>query len=105
MENPNLKPIGSEPLEGPLAERVQQVIETRINPAVAQHGGQISLVEVREEVAYIQMSGGCQGCGMAQVTLKQGVERMLKEQVPEISRIEDVTNHAAGTDPYFESSK
>ncbi len=105
VENPNLKPIGSEPLEGPLAERVQQVIETRINPAVAQHGGQISLVEVREEVAYIQMSGGCQGCGMAQVTLKQGVERMLKEQVPEISRIEDVTNHAAGTDPYFESSK
>ena len=105
VENPNLKPIGSEPLEGPLAERVKQVIETRINPAVAQHGGQISLVEVREQVAYIQMSGGCQGCGMAQVTLKQGVERMLREQVPEITAIEDVTNHAAGTDPYFESSK
>lgn len=105
VENPNLEPIGSQPLEGPLAERVKQVIETRINPAVAQHGGQISLVEVREQVAYIQMSGGCQGCGMAQVTLKQGVERMLKEHVPEIMAIEDVTNHAAGTDPYFESSK
>jgi len=105
VENPNLQPIGSGSLEGPLAERVQQVIESRVNPAVAQHGGQISLVEVRDEVAYIQMSGGCQGCGMAQVTLKQGVERMLREHIPELGGVEDVTNHAAGSNPYFESSK
>jgi len=105
VENPNLEPIGSKPLEGPLAERVETVIEEKINPSVAAHGGQINLVEVRDSVAYIQMSGGCQGCGMAQVTLKQGVERMLRKAVPEIAGVEDVTNHAAGENPYFESSK
>lgn len=105
VENPNLSPIGSKPLEGPLAERVQTVIQERINPAVASHGGEIGLVEVRESVAYIRMSGGCQGCGMARVTLKQGVERMLKEAVPEIQAVEDVTDHAAGSNPYFQSAK
>lgn len=105
VENPNLKPIGSEPLEGPLADRIKTVIEQKINPAVASHGGEIGLVEVREKVAYIRMSGGCQGCGMAKVTLKQGVERMLTEAVPEVEGIVDVTDHAAGTDPYFESAK
>lgn len=103
VENPNLEPIGSQPLEGPLAERVQTVIEKEINPAVASHGGEIGLVEVREEVAYIRMSGGCQGCGMARVTLKQGVERMLREAVPEIQGIVDVTDHSAGSNPYYES--
>lgn len=103
VENPNLKPIGSQPLEGPLAERVQTVIDREINPAVASHGGEISLVEVRGDVAYIEMSGGCQGCGMARVTLKQGVERMLGEAVPEIREIVDVTDHSEGTNPYYES--
>lgn len=103
VENPNLEPIGSQPLEGPLAERVQTVIDREINPAVASHGGEIGLVEVRDQVAYIRMSGGCQGCGMARVTLKQGVERMLREAVPEIQGIVDVTDHSAGTNPYYES--
>ncbi len=103
VENPNLKPIGSEPLEGPLAERVRTVIDSEINPAVASHGGEIGLVEVRDDVAYIRMSGGCQGCGMARVTLKQGVERMLRESVPEIQGIVDVTDHSAGTNPYYDS--
>lgn len=103
VENPNLRPIGSEPLDGPLAERVQTVIDHEINPAVASHGGEITLVEVRDDVAYIEMSGGCQGCGMARVTLKQGVERMLGEAVPEIREIVDVTDHSAGTNPYYES--
>lgn len=103
VENPNLRPIGSQPLDGPLAERVQTVIDREINPAVASHGGEIALVEVREDVAYIEMSGGCQGCGMARVTLKQGVERMLREAVPEIKEIVDVTDHAAGDNPYYES--
>lgn len=105
VENPNLKPIGSEPLEGPLADRVRTVIEQTVNPAVAQHGGEIGLVDVRDNVVYIRMSGGCQGCGMAKVTLKQGVERMLTEAIPEIQGIEDVTDHAAGTDPYYESAR
>lgn len=101
VENPNLKPVGSEPPEGPVVERIQQVIQERVNPAVAQHGGQLSLVDFREGVAYVRMGGGCQGCGMANVTLTRGVEKMLKEAVPEVEEIEDVTNHAAGENPYY----
>jgi Fe/S biogenesis protein NfuA len=90
---------------GPLAERVRTVIDTRINPAVAMHGGHIALVDVQDSVVFLQMSGGCQGCGMAQVTLKQGVERMIKDAVPEVTEIRDVTDHAAGANPYFQPSK
>ena len=105
VENPNLAPIGSKPLEGPLAERVQQVIDQYVNPGVAQHGGHVTLVEVRDDIVYLQMGGGCQGCGMASVTLSQGIERILKEQVPEIVGIQDVTNHSAGDSPYFTAEK
>ncbi len=105
VENPNIKPIGSEEPTGPLAERVSQVIEGQINPGVAMHGGNVSLVDVRDDVVYVELSGGCQGCGLAQVTLKQGIERMIKESVPEVTEIVDVTNHAAGTNPYFQSAK
>ncbi len=101
LENPNLKPLGSEPLEGPVADRVRTVIREQVNPAVAQHGGQVNLVDVREDTVYVRMGGGCQGCGMANVTLTQGIERMIKESVPEIDEIVDVTNHAAGDDPYY----
>ena len=101
VENPNLKPIGSEPLEGPVAERVEQVIEEQVNPAVAQHGGQVSLVDVRDDTVYVRMGGGCQGCGMANVTLTQGIERMITEAVPEIENIQDVTDHASGSNPYY----
>ncbi len=99
--NPNLKPVGSEPSSGPLADRVKKVIEDQINPGIAMHGGHVTLVEIRDEVAYLQMSGGCQGCGMAAVTLKQGIERMLREAVPEIVDIVDVTDHSAGANPYY----
>lgn len=102
FENPNIKPLGSEPLEGPLAERVQRVLDERINPGIASHGGRVSLVDVRDNVVYLRMGGGCQGCGMANVTLSQGIRRILKEAVPEIVGIEDVTNHAAGTNPYYD---
>ncbi len=105
VENPNLSPIGSKPLEGPLADRVQEVIDKYVNPGVAQHGGEVTLVEVRDHIVYLQMSGGCQGCGMASVTLSQGIERILMEQVPEIAGIQDVTNHSAGDNPYFSSAK
>ena len=101
FENPNLKPIGSEPVTGPLVDRVKQVIEERINPGIAMHGGNVTLVEVREDVAYLEMSGGCQGCGMAAVTLKQGIERMLTEEVPEIQGVVDVTDHSTGDNPYY----
>lgn len=102
FENPNLKPIGSEPVTGPLADRVRQVIDERINPGIAMHGGHATLVEVRDDVVYLEMSGGCQGCGMAAVTLKQGIERMLREEVPEIQGVVDVTDHTAGVNPYYQ---
>ena len=105
VENPNLAPIGSKPLEGPLADRVRQAIDQFVNPGVAQHGGQVTLVEVRDNIVYLQMGGGCQGCGMASVTLSQGIERILREQVPEIEGIEDVTDHGDGQNPYISASK
>ena len=105
VENPNLSPIGSEPLEGPLTDRVRQAIDQFVNPGVAQHGGHVTLVEVRDKIVYLQMGGGCQGCGMASVTLSQGIDRILREQVPEIEGIEDVTNHGDGQNPYISASK
>lgn len=105
LENPNLVPIGSKPLEGPLADRVKQVIDQYVNPGVAQHGGRVTLVDVRDDIVYLRMGGGCQGCGMASVTLSQGIEGILREHVPEIAGIEDVTNHAAGDSPYFAAEK
>ncbi|MCZ6824222.1 MAG: NifU family protein [Gemmatimonadetes bacterium] len=77
------------------------MIDERINPGIASHGGHVSLVEVRDNVVYLEMSGGCQGCGMAKVTLQQGIERTLREGVPEISGIVDVTDHAAGATPFY----
>ena len=105
VENPNLAHIGSKRLEGPLADRVRQAIDQFVNPGVAQHGGHVTLVEVRDKIVYLQMGGGCQGCGMASVTLSQGIERILQEQVPEIEGIEDVTNHGDGQNPYISASK
>jgi len=103
VENPNYKPVGSEPPSGELAQQVAQVIETRINPAVASHGGRVALVDVRDNVVYVQLAGGCQGCGMAAVTLKQGIERMIKEVFPQVVDVVDVTNHTAGASPYYQS--
>ncbi|HUF12494.1 MAG TPA: NifU family protein [Longimicrobiales bacterium] len=86
---------------GSLSERVKRVIDSEVNPAIASHGGHIVLLEVRDDIAYVEMSGGCQGCGMARVTLSQGVERMIKQAVPEIMGVKDVTDHDAGATPYF----
>lgn len=102
FENPNLKPLGSEPLEGPLVERIKRVIDERINPGVASHGGRVRLVDVRDNIVYVQMGGGCQGCGMASVTLTQGIKQMIKEAAPEIVDVRDVTDHASGENPYYE---
>jgi Fe/S biogenesis protein NfuA len=102
---PNTVEMPTEPPTGPLADAVQKVIREQINPAVAGHGGYVSLVDVKDEIAYVRLGGGCQGCGMAQVTLKQGIERILLESIPELTDIVDVTDHASGTDPYYERSK
>lgn len=91
--------------EGPVAEAVQRVLEEKINPGVAMHGGHISLIAVEDETAYLRFGGGCQGCGMVNVTLKQGVEKILFTEVPKITRVMDVTDHAAGTNPYYQPAK
>jgi Fe/S biogenesis protein NfuA len=87
--------------DDPVAQRVQDVLDTQVNPGVAGHGGTVSLARVEDGVAYISMGGGCQGCGAADVTLRQGIERMIREQVPEIERVADVTDHASGANPYY----
>ncbi len=102
IDNPNRVPPH---LKGTAAEKVQQIIDDKINPGVAAHGGFISLVDVKDNVAYVQFGGGCQGCGMVDVTLKQGVEVMIKEAVPEIEQIMDVTEHADGRNPYYQPTK
>jgi len=92
-------------LTGDVAQRVLQVLDSQINPSIASHGGHAELVAVEENTAYLRLSGGCQGCGMASVTLSQGIEVVIKESVPEITRVVDVTDHASGENPYFESAK
>jgi Fe-S cluster biogenesis protein NfuA len=88
-----------------LKEKVQELIDTMINPAVAGHGGYIELLDVKESTAYIRMSGGCQGCGAADMTLKGGIERLIFEEIPEITEVLDVTDHGAGENPYYSPSK
>jgi len=84
---------------------VQQLFDTEINPAVAQHGGHFTLLEVKENRVFVELGGGCQGCGMADVTLRQGVEQRLKEIMPEMAALIDVTDHAQGENPYYQPSK
>jgi Fe/S biogenesis protein NfuA len=92
-----------EEYKGTIAEKVVKVIEEEINPSIAGHGGFVSLVDVKGTDVIIQMGGGCQGCGMANVTLKDGIEVALKKAIPEISAIYDVTDHANGKNPYYKS--
>jgi Fe/S biogenesis protein NfuA len=101
VANPNARKLGERAPVGELAERVRQVLDTQVNPTVASHGGNISLVDVEGTDIFLELGGGCQGCGMARVTLKQGVERMLRESIPEVGQIIDVTDHAAGANPYY----
>ena len=88
-----------------LKERVQHLLDTSINPAVAGHGGFVRLMDVQDNVVYVQMGGGCQGCGMADVTLKAGIETLIKEEIPEVTEVLDTTDHAAGRNPYYTPSK
>ncbi len=85
--------------------KVQEILDDMINPAVAGHGGIIHLLDVRDNNVYLMMGGGCQGCGMANVTLKQGVETMLREEIPQIESVIDQTDHAGGNNPYYQAAK
>lgn len=89
--------------DSPLFERVQWVLDTEVNPNLASHGGHVTLEEVTGDAAVVlRFGGGCHGCGMVDVTLKQGIESALKGHFPEISAIRDATDHATGENPYYE---
>ena len=111
MNNPNrpaTPEMGKGPagdLSGPLVDRINQVLQEQVNPAIASHGGGAELVSVDGTIAYLRLYGGCQGCGLAQVTLKQGIERILLESIDELTQVVDVTDHASGDNPYYESQK
>ncbi|NIS80900.1 MAG: iron-sulfur cluster assembly accessory protein, partial [Anaerolineales bacterium] len=83
------------------SQAVQELIDTKVNPVIASHRGQVTLLDVKDGVAYIEFGGGCQGCGMANMTLKHGVDAMIREAIPEIKQVLDTTDHAAGKNPYY----
>lgn len=103
-ETPSMSPPKGD-LTGPLVDRVNTVLEEQVNPAIAAHGGGAELVSVDGTIAYLRLYGGCQGCGLAQVTLKQGIERIILDSIPELTQVVDVTDHASGDNPYYESQK
>jgi Fe/S biogenesis protein NfuA len=114
IANPNTPPhpVGFAPaapasdLSSPVELAVLEILEAEINPQIASHGGRADLVAVDEDgIAYVRLSGGCQGCGLAEVTLSQGIAVAIQEAVPEIAQVVDVTDHADGTNPYFEAAK
>jgi Fe/S biogenesis protein NfuA len=88
--------------DAPLAERVQYLLDTEINPMLASHKGRVALERVDEHGAvYLRFGGGCHGCGMVDVTLKNGIEKTLRERIPEVSAVRDATDHATGAAPYI----
>jgi Fe/S biogenesis protein NfuA len=90
-------------MDAGLVERVRYVLDAEINPQVAAHGGRISLLEVSAQgVVVLQFGGGCHGCGMVDVTLKEGVEKTLRQRVPEITEVRDATDHSGGENPYYD---
>ncbi|HEV3329056.1 MAG TPA: NifU family protein [Acidimicrobiales bacterium] len=92
-------------IEGDVAQRVVKVLETSVNPAIASHGGRADLIALDEAemVAYLALSGGCQGCAMSRATLANGIEVQLREEIPELTGVVDVTDHASGATPYYAS--
>src|SRR5581483_9998058 len=91
--------------DDPRAQLIQEMLDSQINPAVARHGGYVQLMDVQGDTVYVLLGGGCQGCGMVDVTLKQGIEVLIKEALPDIERVVDTTDHAGGTNPFYEPAK
>jgi Fe/S biogenesis protein NfuA len=115
MINPNSPPsaraaAGASPvpeadLSSPTAQKILEILEQDVNPQIAMHGGWADLVAFENGTAYVRMSGGCQGCGLAKVTLSQGIAVAIQDAVPEVLEIVDVTDHASGSNPYYEPAK
>jgi Fe/S biogenesis protein NfuA len=102
IKAPNIK--GNMPDDdAELSERVAWVLETEVNPGLASHGGMVSLEHITDKLEVVlRFGGGCHGCGMADVTLKQGIEQSLKGHFPEITAVLDATDHSTGENPYYE---
>lgn len=95
VDNPN--PVWKDPT----AQSIQELLDTKINPSVGAHGGFVSLLNYEDGSAFIAFGGGCQGCGMVDVTLKEGVEVMIKEGIPEVTTVVDTTDHTSGETPFY----
>jgi Fe-S cluster biogenesis protein NfuA len=100
----NRNESASEKREAAIRSKIEELFEKHLNPGIASHGGFIKLEDVKGSVVYLSMGGGCQGCGSAKATLKMGVERAVFSQVPEVTEVVDVTDHAAGTNPYYDKA-
>jgi NFU1 iron-sulfur cluster scaffold homolog, mitochondrial len=90
------------PPESDIRKKVQDLLEKEINPALGMHGGWVELIDVRKNSVFLRLGGGCQGCGSADMTLKMGIERVIREIIPEVGEILDTTDHAAGRNPYYQ---
>lgn len=88
-------------VNSPLGKRVQKILDEKVSSGLAAHGGYTSLVDLTEGKVYLYFGGGCQGCSQASVTVKEGIEKLLLKELPEISEVVDVTDHAAGANPYY----
>ncbi len=104
--NPATPSMGAEDqpeleLTGTVEERVRQLLDEQINPAIAMHGGYAALVGIDGGTAHLELGGGCQGCGLAAMTLRQGIETAILHHIPEVTEVVDVTDHASGTDPFY----
>ncbi len=93
------------PSEGDLKWAIGDLLDREINPAVAAHGGYVELIDVKKNNVYIRLGGGCQGCGAADVTLKMGIEKAIRDLAPRVGEILDTTDHAAGRNPYYSPAK
>jgi Fe/S biogenesis protein NfuA len=104
LRNPNRPdPLSGKHLEltGTIAEQVQQLLEQQINPSLAAHGGFAELKGVEATVVYVTMGGGCQGCAVSAMTLRDGIARAIQEAIPEVTEVIDTTDHAAGENPFY----
>ncbi len=93
------------PPEAEIRQRVQELLDREVNPALWMHGGWVELIDVRKNSIFLRLGGGCQGCGAADMTLKQGIEKSIREMIPEVGEILDTTDHAAGRNPYYQSRR
>jgi Fe-S cluster biogenesis protein NfuA len=89
--------------EAEIRKKVQNLLENEINPALGAHGGFVELIDVRKNAVYLKLGGGCQGCQSASMTMKMGIEKVIREKIPEVGEILDTTDHAAGRNPYYQS--